>query len=210
MQARDARHVGMARSGPRQVKRPFWCILGCFIFLSMLYSVVNPIFESPDELQHFHYVRHIARTWTLAVQDPAQVAPYRQEGSQPPLYYLLGAALIAWVDTDDAERSIRENPHVNLGVPQAFGNKNMVVHTQAEGFPYRGVSLAVHLLRLLSIGLGAMTVCATYALGREVFPDKPSVALLRRRSTPSCRSSCSYLRRSTTMSLWQRQVHGQR
>ncbi len=155
----------------------FGCVLGCFICLALLYSVVNPIFEAPDELQHFYYVRHISRTWTLAVQDPSQAALYRQEGSQPPLYYLLGAPLIAWVDTSNAETEIRENPHVNLGVPQAFGNKNVVVHTQAENFPYRGVSLAVHLLRLLSVGLGAVTVCAAYALGREVFPERPVVAL---------------------------------
>ena len=146
--------------------------------LATLYSVVNPILEAPDEVQHFYYVRHIARTRTLAVQDPEQVALYRQEGSQPPLYYLLGAALISWVNTDDAEVTIRENPHVNLGVPQAFGNKNAVVHTRAEGFPYQGVSLAVHLLRLLSVGLGALTVWATYALGREIFPGRPAVALL--------------------------------
>lgn len=178
MQARNARREVIPRDDSRQTKWLFPCILGCFIVLAVLYSVVNPIFESPDELQHFYHVRHIAQTWTLAVQDPAQAALYRQEGSQPPLYYLLGAALIAWVDTSDAESSVRENPHVNLGVPQAFGNKNMVVHTEAESFPYRGVSLAVHLLRLLSIGLGVMTVCATYALGREVFPDRPAVALL--------------------------------
>ena len=159
-------------------KLAFVVILGCFICLALIYGVVNPIFESPGEVQHFYYARHIARTGSLAVQDPSQVALYRQEGSQPPLYYLLGAALISWVNTDDAEVVIRENPHVNLGVAQAFGNKNALVHTRAEGFPYRGVPLAVHLLRLLSIGLGALTVCATYALGREVFPDQPIVALL--------------------------------
>lgn len=153
-------------------------VLTGFVLVALLYSIANPIFEAPDEIQHFYYVRHIARTGTLAVQVPEQVALYRQEGSQPPLYYLLGGALTSWIDTSDAETSIRENPHVNLGVPQAFGNKNAVVHTQSEAFPYRGVPLAVHVLRLLSIGLGALTVWAAYALGREVFPDRPAIALL--------------------------------
>ena len=153
-------------------------VIAAFVVLAAVYGWVNPIFEAPDELQHFYYVRHIAQTGTLAVQDPRQVALYRQEGSQPPLYYLLGAALTSWIDTRDADQQVRENPHVALGVPQAFANKNAVIHTEAERFPFQGVPLAVHLLRLLSTALGALTVWATYLLGREVFPKRPRLALL--------------------------------
>ena len=163
---------------PRHIPWGLVAILAAFVLVALLYGITNPIFEAPDEIQHFYYVRHIARTGTLAVQTPEQVELYRQEGSQPPLYYLLGAALTAWIDTSDAETAIRENPHVNLGVPQAFGNKNAVVHTRAEAFPYRGVPLAVHVLRLISIALGALTVSAAYALGQELFPDRQSIALL--------------------------------
>ena len=163
---------------PRHIPWGLVAILAAFVLVALLYGITNPIFEAPDEIQHFYYVRHIARTGTLAVQTPEQVELYRQEGSQPPLYYLLGAALTAWIDTNDAEAIIHENPHVNLGVPQAFGNKNAIVHTHAEAFPYRGVPLAAHLLRLISIALGALTVLAAYALGRELFPDRQPVALL--------------------------------
>ncbi len=155
-----------------------WLLLA-FAVLAVTYGVVTPIFEAPDEVQHFFYARHVAQTGTLPVQDPAQPGLYRQEGSQPPLYYLLGAALTGWIDTRDAPAAIRENPHVNLGVPQAFGNKNAVVHDPAtEGFPYHGVALAVHLLRGLSALFGVWAVWATWALAREAFPDRPGVAVL--------------------------------
>lgn len=153
-------------------------LLAVFFVLALLYGVVNPILEAPDEVQHYYYVRHISQTGRLAVQDPDQVALYRQEGSQPPLYYLFGALLTFWIDQNDAEEVIRENPHVNLGVPQAFGNKNAVVHRADEGFPYRGVPLAVHLLRGLSALFGVLTVWGTHGLGRIICPDRPGIALL--------------------------------
>jgi hypothetical protein len=35
-------------------------ILVAFVLLSTTYSVVTPIFEAPDELQHYFFVQHLA------------------------------------------------------------------------------------------------------------------------------------------------------
>ncbi|MCB0174152.1 MAG: hypothetical protein KDJ97_26800, partial [Anaerolineae bacterium] len=57
-----------------------------FTFLATVYSIVTPIFESPDELWHYPFVWHLAQTAELPVQDPANPQLWQQEGSQPPLY----------------------------------------------------------------------------------------------------------------------------
>ena len=51
-----------------------------------------------------------------------------QEGSQPPLYYLVTGLLTSWIDTDDLPAVRRLNPHATIGIPLARDNKNMVVH----------------------------------------------------------------------------------
>lgn len=146
-------------------------IILIFIILGVTYSLVNPIFEAPDELYHFAYVRHLATGHGLPVQRPDNPGPWRQEGSQPPLYYLLGALTTFWIDTGDAADCMRTNPHAAMGYPESDGNKNIVLHGTCERFPYRGTALAVHLLRLLSVCLGATTVAVVYLIGREVFPN---------------------------------------
>ena len=60
------------------------------------------------------------------------------------------------------------NPYAKIGIPLAFGNKNMVVHTGAESFPWQGTTLAVHLIRFLSVLFGAGTVFLTWKVAREV------------------------------------------
>jgi hypothetical protein len=57
--------------------------------LAVLYSVSTPIFEASDEVSHYAVVQHIADTGTLPVQQPGVKSPWEQEGSQPPLYYLV-------------------------------------------------------------------------------------------------------------------------
>ena len=77
-------------------------ILALFVALGVIYSVVTPIFEASDELWHYPFVKHLADGNGLPVQDANADQPWRQEGSQPPLYYALSALATFWIDTDDA------------------------------------------------------------------------------------------------------------
>ncbi|MBN1285686.1 MAG: glycosyltransferase family 39 protein [Anaerolineae bacterium] len=154
-------------------------ILTAFTILAALYSAVTPIFEASDELWHYPMVQYIAaHHGALPVQDPANLGPWKQEGGQPPLYYYIGAAATFWIDTSDMPDVRRENPHVDNGIVTPDGNTNLVVHNaEAEAFPWTGTALAVHIIRLLSILMGAGTVYCTYALARELFPERVEVRL---------------------------------
>ncbi len=152
-------------------------ILFAFIGLGVTYSLVTPIFEASDEIWHYPIVKHIADTGTLPVQRPGVEQPWRQEGSQPPLYYVVAALATSWIDTSDMAELLWPNPHAQIGIPLAEGNKNMIIHTARESFPYRGTVLAVHLIRFLSVLMGATTVLLTYLISLELFPSRQSLAI---------------------------------
>jgi hypothetical protein len=169
--------------GLRTIRR-HWAITGiivAFIALSATYSVVTPIFEASDELWHYPFVKHLADGNGLPVQDADADQPWRQEGSQPPLYYALSALATFWINTDDAYEGhpplLWYNPHVDNGVLTADGNTNLVVHSEQEAFPWHGTTLAVHLIRLFSVLMGAATVLLTYLLALEIFPGREDLAL---------------------------------
>ncbi len=153
-------------------------ILIAFLVLGTIYSVVTPIFEASDELWHYPLVQWLSKGNPLPVQDAKNVGPWKQEASQPPSYYWLMGWVTSWIDTSDMAQVRRENPHVNNGVITSDGNINLVIHDpQREAFPWRGTVLAVHLARLLSVLMGAMTVWLTYHIALELLPDRAWLAL---------------------------------
>ncbi|MFW6098020.1 MAG: glycosyltransferase family 39 protein [Chloroflexota bacterium] len=159
-------------------RRILLLILAAFVLLGITYAVTTPVFEASDELWHYPMVRHLAQGNPLPVQvfDPAQAGPWKQEASQPPLYYYVGAALTFWIDTMDIPLVRRLNPHVDNGVVTADGNVNLVVH-DPEQSPWQGALLAVRIIRVASVLMGTVTVYLTYRLARAVAPRRPEIAL---------------------------------
>ncbi|MEZ4592913.1 MAG: glycosyltransferase family 39 protein [Chloroflexota bacterium] len=153
-------------------------ILGLFLLLGAMYALVTPVFEASDELWHYPMIRHLADGNPLPVQvfDPAQAGPWKQEASQPPLYYYLGAALTFWIDASDMETIRWENPHVDNGILTADGNINLTIKNP-NWSPWQGTLLAVRLVRLFSVLLGAATVYLTYLIGKELAPNRPEIGL---------------------------------
>jgi 4-amino-4-deoxy-L-arabinose transferase-like glycosyltransferase len=162
-------------------RRPLAILLTVYVLLAGVYSVVTPIFEASDEVWHYPMVRYMAQNaLAIPVQTPGIETPWRQEGSQPPLYYMLAALLTGWIDTTDFEAVRRINPHADIGVVVPDGNANMTIHDPAaRGFPWHGTTLAVYLARCFSVTLGALTVLMTYRLARALFPapDQHGLAL---------------------------------
>ncbi len=153
-------------------------IVAAFVALSLVYSVVNPIFEAPDELWHFLNAKFILDNRALIVQSSnALENPARQEGGQPPLYYFLSAALVSWLPTGNLQDVAVLNFDAQPGKVDTRFNKNVVIHSDTENFPYHGVSLAVHLLRGFSIALAIGTILTTYAIAREIFPESNVIPL---------------------------------
>ena len=159
-------------------KRWLALIITLFIFLGITYTVITPAFEASDELWHFPMVRHLADGNPLPVQvfNPDQAGPWKQEASQPPLYYYLGAAITFWIDTSDMAQVRLENPHVDNGIISQDRNINLVVH-DPQSNPWQGTLLAVRAVRLFSVLLGAVTVYLTYHIAHSVEPARPEIAL---------------------------------
>ena len=151
--------------------------LAAFIALGVAYSLINPLFEASDELWHYPFVKHLADGGGLPVQQPGVEQPWRQEGSQPPLYYAIGALATCWINTDDLGEILWRNPHADMGIPKPDRNVNMAIHTAREGWPWRGAALAVRIVRWLSVLMGACAVLCTYAIALELRPDDRALAV---------------------------------
>ncbi len=152
-------------------------IVAAHILLALTFSA-GPIFEGPDEIEHYRYVRYLVSERSL----PPPTAQPRGEYHQAPLYYLLAAPLAMLTDDQDfAQIEGRLNPYYGAHI-DATGNdnKNLYLHTRAEAFPYTDspTARAVHLLRLLSVLLGAGTVVLSHAILRLLWPEQPSRRLL--------------------------------
>ena len=154
-------------------------ILFLYLVLGIGYSVITPVFEASDEISHYPLVQHLATNGLrLPVLDVENPGLWRQEGGQPPLYYFLTALATSSIDTSDFAQAYQLNPHGDLGIVPPDGNINMVMHDPArETFPWTGTILAVHVARLLSLLMGAVTIVTTYLIGRELMPDVPLVAV---------------------------------
>ena len=153
-------------------------LLAAFVFLAALFSIVIPPFEAPDEIWHFAFVQHLVTQRTLPVAEPNTQALWRQQGTQAPGYYAGAALLTALIDQSDFPGIFaRANPHRAIGEPGAAINRNYLIHhRQTERFPWRRSILALHIARLFSVCLGAVTVYAVYRTLRLLLP--PESALL--------------------------------
>lgn len=144
--------------------RPLVTLLGLFAIISFLYSVTTPIFEAPDEKDHFRYINWLADGNEIPhiIEDLAIVG---HEIGQPPLYYATVALFVAPIDRSDLETIAEDNPYWRKGA-----GPNVHYHTGAERFPYKKSTLAVHVARLASIGMGMITIVSTYFIARHLIP----------------------------------------
>ena len=152
-------------------------ILAAFFALGISYSIITPLFEAPDELQHYARIKRLAEAMGLVQLDPTVSQLAHQQRYQQPLYHLVGALATFWDDAADMPKLLWFNPHADIGVAKADGNVNLLIHTSAESFPYRGTSLGVHALRFLSVLMGTGTVLITYLIALQIFPQRQYLAL---------------------------------
>ncbi len=153
-------------------------LLAVYLLLASLFSIVTPPFEAPDEIWHFAFVQHLVTQRALPVAEPNTPALWRQQGTQAPAYYAAAALLTALIDqTDFPEIFARANPHRAIGQPDTAINRNYLIHHRhAESFPWQRSILALHVARLFSVLLGAVTVYAVYRTLHLFLP--PQNALL--------------------------------
>ena len=168
-------------------------LLLVFVSLGLSYALVTPPFEGPDEWSHISLVRYFAIHRAL----PPRVLPDRRAAGAdvawflkyhdpplyyaPPLYHALGGVLVSGFGMDDLSYLLVPAPSWEVGwAPEANRdprNKNIFAHRAEETLTGSSTVQAVALLRLLSLGLGAVTVWGTYALARLLWPERHLLAL---------------------------------
>ncbi|MGC9357102.1 MAG: glycosyltransferase family 39 protein [Anaerolineae bacterium] len=152
-------------------------VLVAFVAMSLAWNVLVPAYENLDEIEHTEVIRHVAVTQRLPVHGEAEEAGFRvrQEASQPPLYYLIGAIWVKVLDLplDPPEREPVPGAVVACGPSDTFYNKATWARDPYIGFPWSGHVRTVHGLRLLSMFLQIFTVVGTWVLGRLLFPRGP-------------------------------------
>ncbi len=147
-----------------------------FLLLGIGYSLIVPPFETPDEIYHYAFARHLAQGNPLPVQSDDVKGPWEQEGSQAPLYYMVVGGLTAGIDQGDFATISTFNPRANIGDPLFPGNKNRMLYSAAPR-PLQGVNLALHIGRWFSLLLGALTLWLTYLTATLAFPRSRALPL---------------------------------
>ncbi len=153
-------------------------ILAIFGLLGVIYNVAIPLFEAPDELWHFSFVRILAEKRALPVQPSEGKDMWLREAGQPPLYYILAAPFVMPLDTDDFPDFVRFNvAHPAITAHSDSDAPNVFIHTPHEAFPYKDSVLAVHIVRLVSLAWGLLTILGVYLVACEIVPDQPLLQL---------------------------------
>ena len=183
----------------RKEYRSFILIIILFLLISLAYSMIVPVFNAPDEPFHFEYIRFLAKNKRL----PNQKSKERSigtEGFKPPLYYMVNAVFLSILSRDKASdiqlhnyRDIAgffRNPYQGFRSDiypplnpdyikwRQGTDRNMFLTTQADQFPFAGSIRVIHLLRILSVLLGALTILFIFKIAQAILPDHPNLALL--------------------------------
>lgn len=154
--------------------RAVWAVLAVYTVLALAYNYVQPPFEPSDEQYQFGYIRYLIDHAALPVARVGELSGYHH----PPLYFVLAAAISwPWPAPDLAEYDTRVNPYARYRYWEpGVDNKNLYLHGGWDAWPFQATALAVHVARLVSLGLGWLTVVLAYQIGRAVFDEAAGVA----------------------------------
>jgi len=150
-----------------------------YLVIGFWFSMAVPPFEAPDEVYHYAFVRHLAQGNGLPIQnanEEGQSNPWKQEGSQAPLYYLIVGRLTAGIDQSDFDQLSHRNERANIGDPLYPGNKNLMLYS-SRNWPLQGSNLALHIGRWFSLLLGVVTLWSVWQTARLVWPDQSTSQL---------------------------------
>ncbi len=153
-----------SRAGPA----PLWALCLAFSILVLLHAHFTPIFEAPDEVWHYAYVRWLALGQGLPALDN-DASGAHQEVAQPPLYYLVASAISRPLSDTELSALMQHNPGFGFQAPgTSADNKNMLIHDESTAWAWTGSAGAIRATRVTSWLFGLIAVLATWALGYEV------------------------------------------
>ncbi len=135
-----------------------------------------PLGEAADEPSHFALVRFIAEQRRLPSSLEEQ-RPLGRKGDASPIYHGLVALITQHVDVSSLPALPSADRRPERWIPTDGYRNNILLHTEDESYPFRGIVLAWHLARLVSIPLGAMTIAAVYMTASAIYPARRSFLL---------------------------------
>lgn len=147
--------------------------LAAFILLAVGYSLAIPSGEGVDETSHFSYVKYVKERRQLPIQPVSRSGVEVWMGHHPPLYYVLGALSISWVDTSDFNQVFQPNPHFVWRENDGRNGWNVMLHFGQDSFPWQGAVLGIHVVRLMTVGVGTVALYAIYRAVQLLFPEHP-------------------------------------
>lgn len=153
---------------------PLGLILAAHVALGLSFGLATPIFEAPDEAQHFLFIRYLQLHGALPVQTLDQEGP---RAHHPPLYHALAALISAWVP--NAGNADHVQPPQSGDFWFRYGDlsndhKSKYLRSDAERWPFSGQALAVHIIRGLSTAFSAAAVACTCLAARQLLPMRAS------------------------------------
>ncbi|MCB8976447.1 MAG: glycosyltransferase family 39 protein [Ardenticatenaceae bacterium] len=157
-------------------KRWLVLVIASYVVLAGAYSWVVPLGESPDEVDHFLYVRYLVENREFPVMHPNAAENETMEANQPPLFYLLNAVLTGPLPMT-ATADFPLNACFTFD-PFDGGRAHFYLHASAEQAPLSADYLAFRAARLVSVVLGVLTIWLTYRLGRYVTMSSGPIGLL--------------------------------
>jgi len=143
-----------------------------YLALGAFHAFTTPLFEGPDEHSHFQMVQYLARTGRIPPleEEPITIV----ERIQPPLYYAALAPLARRAGLHEIATLAHPNPDFLRRGGEDPANW---IHGPDEAYPIAGDVLRIHLLRCAGLLFGAVAVILACAIGAEVFPASPRLAL---------------------------------
>ena len=146
-------------------KKPFSFIIVSFILICIIWSILIPPFEAPDESGHYGYVSFILNNSSL----PKPPYSWNEGGSlyQPPLYYLMLSPILKTFGKLNYDNGLRPNPK---WVENRFQVANAFIGSFKESIFSKNSNIrVVYLLRFVSILLATVTVFFTFKLASLIF-----------------------------------------
>lgn len=142
-------------------------ILIAFTTTATAYSFVVPVFEAPDENDHLARINYYYSNHTLGDANLG----WLPIGIEPPLYHAALAALLYLTGLGSVNLQLKWHGYQ----PQSVA---VFDHSSADRDLHSPPVFAFHLLRLVSVCMGAGTVVAAYLTARVFFKKRSNFALL--------------------------------
>jgi 4-amino-4-deoxy-L-arabinose transferase-like glycosyltransferase len=145
-------------------------LIALYISVGLVYALVTPVLEKPDEDGHYGYILYLQKHGKLPPL--AFSGGFPSEYKQPPLYYVITSILTSYLpDTTDPDDILTVNPYMDFSVPgYRNDNRNVFLHP-----PYMTPPILAS--RLVSLVFGLGTVVASYLLTMQLFPKKSRIPI---------------------------------